>query len=126
MPQGSPVQWRLPKHSALRVGTWHRRKRQLLRIKWRWTARRAAEAQTPSANNQRTPCKAAGEEPQIGDKHPGGGAGDTRFEVVGEPATAPEPGQAALHHPSPRQQLAPLDAGWALDDLDPPRAALGD
>src|SRR5260221_13626722 len=71
-------------------------------------------------------CKAAGEEAQVGQQDPGCGAVDSRLEVLGEAPTATEPGEGALDHPSSRQELEAFDAGWALDDFDGPRAAIGD
>jgi hypothetical protein len=71
-------------------------------------------------------CEAAGEEPQVGQEDPSGGAGDGGLEVLGETPAATEPRQAALHHPPPGQQLEALDAWRALDDFDCPRAAIGD
>jgi hypothetical protein len=71
-------------------------------------------------------CKAAGEEPQVGQEDPGSGAGDGGLEVLGETPTAAEPSQTALHHPSPGQELEAFDAWWSLDDFDRPRAAIGD
>ena len=72
------------------------------------------------------PCQASGEEAQIGEKKPGGGTGDAGFEILGQATAAAEPSQAALHHPSPGQQLEAFDAGRALDDFDRPGSAIGD
>src|SRR5260370_32338984 len=71
-------------------------------------------------------CKAAGEEPQIGQEDPRGGAGDGGLEVLGETSAATEPSQAALHHPPPGQELEAFDAGRAVNAFDRPRAAIGD
>ena len=62
----------------------------------------------------------------MGDEEPGGCAGDGGLEVLGETATAAEPGEGALDDPSSRQELEAFDAGRTLDDLDGPRAAIGD
>src|SRR5438067_13288954 len=70
--------------------------------------------------------KSAGEEPQIGQEHPGRGAGDGGLAVLGETSAATQPSQAALHHPSPGQELEAFDAWRALDDFDRPRSAIGD
>src|SRR5271155_1407922 len=71
-------------------------------------------------------CEAAGEEWQVGQEHPRRGAGDGGLEVLGEASAATEPSQAALHHPSPGQELEAFDASRTLDDLDRPRSAIGD
>ena len=71
-------------------------------------------------------CKSAGEEPEVGQEHPGSGAGDGGLEVLGETSAAAEPSQAALHHPSPGQELEAFDAWRALDDFDRPRSAIGE
>src|SRR5271170_3660906 len=71
-------------------------------------------------------CEAAGEEPQVGEQDPGCRAGDGRLEVLGETPAAAEPGEGAFDHPSPGQQLEAFDASRTLDDLDRPRAAIGD
>src|SRR4029453_11442818 len=71
-------------------------------------------------------CETAGEEAHIGEQHPGSGAGGGCLEIFGKAATAAEPGESALHHPAPRQQLKTLNAGWTLDDLDGPWSAIGD
>src|SRR6266545_6530630 len=72
------------------------------------------------------PCQPAGEQAQVGEKEPGGGAGGAGLEVFGEPPAAAEPGEAALDHPSPGQELETFDPGRALDNLDCPGAAIGD
>src|SRR5690242_19003597 len=66
----------------------------------------------------------AGEQAQIGEEEPGGGAGGAGLEVFGEASAAAEPGEAALDHPSSGQQLEAFDAGRPLDDLDAPGAAI--
>jgi len=71
-------------------------------------------------------CKAAGEKPQVGQEDPRSGTGDGGLEVLGETSAATEPSQAALHHPSPGQELEAFDAWRPLDDFDCPRAAIGD
>jgi hypothetical protein len=71
------------------------------------------------------PCQAAGKQPQVGEKEPGGGTGGACFEVLGEASAAAEPGEAALDHPAAGQELKAFDAGRALDDLDRPGAAIG-
>src|ERR1700732_1236371 len=71
-------------------------------------------------------CRAAGEEPQVGQEDPGSGTGDGGLEVLGEASAPTNPSQAALHHPPPRQELEAFDAGRALDDFDRPRSAIGD
>src|SRR5712691_367218 len=69
-------------------------------------------------------CEASGEQAQIGKKEPSCGACDRRLEVLGEAAAAAEPGEGALDHPSPGQELEAFDAGRALDDLDRPWATI--
>ena len=54
-----------------------------------------------------------------------GGTGGGCFEVLGEASAAAEPGEAALDHPPPGQELEAFDTGRALDDLDRPGAAIG-
>src|SRR5438034_10236048 len=71
-------------------------------------------------------CESAGEQAQVSDKQPSGGAGDACLEVFGEPPAAAQPGEAALDDPSPGQQLKAFDAGRTLDNLDGPGAAVGD
>src|SRR5712691_1732165 len=71
-------------------------------------------------------CKAPGEEAQVGQEDPRGGAGDGGLEILGEASAATEPGQAALHHPPPGEELEAFDAWRALDDFDRPRSAIGD
>src|SRR6266404_9197013 len=71
-----------------------------------------------------SPCEAAGEQSKVGQQHPGCGAGDGRLEVLGETAATAEPGEGALNHPSPGQELEAFDAGRALDDLDCPWPAI--
>src|SRR5215203_6900465 len=70
--------------------------------------------------------QAAGEEAKIGEVDPGGAALDGRLEVFGEASAAAEPGETALDHPTPGQQLKAFDASRPLDDFDRPRAAIGD
>src|SRR6266700_7690518 len=71
-------------------------------------------------------CKSAGEEPQVGQEDPRGGAGNGGLEVLGETSAATEPSQAALHHPPPGQELEAFDAWRPLDDFDRPRSAIGE
>src|SRR5436190_16881072 len=71
-------------------------------------------------------CEAAGEQAEVGEKDPGGGAGDGRFEVFGQAPAAAEPGEGALDHPSSRQELEAFDPRRTLDDFDRPGAAIGD
>src|SRR6266567_7836283 len=71
-------------------------------------------------------CESAGEQSHVGEEEPCGSAGDGGFEVLGQASAAPEPGEGTLDHPAPRQQLEAFDARWALDNLDRPRAAIGD
>src|SRR2546425_10300546 len=73
-----------------------------------------------------SPCKAAEGQAQVGEDQPGGGTRDGCLEVLAESRSAAEPGKATLNHPSPRQELEAFDAGGALDDLDRPRAAIGE
>src|SRR5437762_10327003 len=73
-----------------------------------------------------TCCEASREEPQVGQQHPGCSAVDGCLEVFGETPAAAEPGEGALDHPSPGQQLEAFDTGWALDDFDRPGAAIGE
>src|SRR3954454_6470532 len=70
-------------------------------------------------------CETAGEEAQIGEVDPGGFAGDCCLKVFCEAAAAAKPGEAALHHPAPRQELEAFDTGGPLDNLDCPRPAIG-
>src|SRR6476620_8085547 len=71
-------------------------------------------------------CEPAGEKAQIGEQHPSGGAGGGGLKIFGEAAAAAEPGESTLHHPAPWQQLKTFNTRRALDDLDRPRAAIGD
>jgi len=59
-----------------------------------------------------------------GDHEPGRGTGDGRLEVLGETAVAAEPGEGALHHPTPGQDLEARHAVASLDDLQRPLADL--
>ena len=68
-------------------------------------------------------CQATCEKAQVGEVDPGGAAGDGGFEILGETPTAAQPGEAALDHPAPGQQLKAFDAGRPLDDLDGPGTA---
>src|SRR5947209_20404836 len=74
---------------------------------------------------QSSSCETAGEEAQIGELHPGGGAGGGCLEVFGQASAAAGPCQGALDDPSPRQQLEAFDARRTLDDFDRPGAAIG-
>src|SRR6266702_1905593 len=71
-------------------------------------------------------CESAGEQSHVGEEEPCGSAGDGGFKVLGQASAAHEPGEGTLDHPAPRQQLEAFDARWALDNLDRPRAAIGD
>src|SRR6266446_7338127 len=73
-----------------------------------------------------SPCEAAGQQAQIGEKEPGCGAGNGGLEVLGETAAAAQPGKGALNDPSPGQELEAFDARRTLDDLDGPWAAIVD
>ena len=46
-------------------------------------------------------------------------ASDQALEVLGEAAVAGQPGEAALDHPAPRQDLEATAVRRALDDLQP-------
>src|SRR5438270_4015391 len=70
-------------------------------------------------------CKTAGEEPQISKEDPSCGAVDGGLEILGKTPAAAEPGEGALDHPPSRRELEAFDTGWALDDFDRPRAAIG-
>lgn len=59
------------------------------------------------------------------DKDPRLGAGDGCLEVLGEPATTPEPGESSLDDPSSRQDLETFGRVGALDDFDGPCAEIG-
>src|SRR5712691_11321207 len=72
------------------------------------------------------PCEASGKQAQIGEKEPGCGAGDGGFEVLGEAATATQPGEGAFDDPSSGQELEAFDSRRTLDDLDGPWAAVVD
>src|SRR3972149_9978534 len=63
---------------------------------------------------ERTKQGADGGEPEESD----GGSSEV-FEVLGEPAAAPEPSEGALDHPSLGQHLETCDVG-TCDDLDLP------
>ncbi len=69
-------------------------------------------------------CDPSRKELDAGDHEPGRGAGDGRLEVLGETAVAAEPGESALHHPTPGQDLEARHAVASLDDLQPPLADL--
>ena len=71
-------------------------------------------------------CEASGEEAEIGEEEPGGGALDGCFEVLGEASASAEPGKGALDDPSARQELEAFDARRPLDDFDRPWAAIVD
>src|SRR3954454_847421 len=71
-------------------------------------------------------CEAAGEELDAGDHEPSLGAGDGGFEVLGQATVAPEPGEGALNHPSPRLGFESSDTMSSCDDLDGPFAEIGD
>ena len=62
----------------------------------------------------------------MGDEKPCGLGSGRTFEVFGEAATSSEPGKGSLDHPASRQELEAFDAGWPLDDLDGPGAAMGE
>ena len=66
-------------------------------------------------------CEASSEEADVGDVDPCLCGGDGFLPVLGEPAAAPEPGERALHHPAPGQDLEALCNVGALDDFDGPR-----
>ena len=51
--------------------------------------------------------------------------GGRSFEVFGETSTSAEPCECAFDDPAPGQELEAFDAGWPLDDLDCPGAAVG-
>src|SRR5882672_114503 len=70
--------------------------------------------------------EAAGEEAEVCEQEPGRAAFDGCFEILGEASAAAEPGEAALDHPAPGQQLKAFDAGRPLDDFDRPGAAIVD
>jgi len=57
--------------------------------------------------------EAAGEEAEVCEQEPGRAAFDGCFEILGEASAAAEPGEAALDHPAPGQQLKAFDAGRA-------------
>src|SRR3954467_10902591 len=71
-------------------------------------------------------CEAAGEELDAGDYEPRLGAGDGGFEVLDQATVAPEPGEGALNHPSPRLGFESSDTMSSCDDLDGPFAEIGD
>src|SRR3954469_10845434 len=75
---------------------------------------------------QSSSCEAAGEKAEVGQEDPCGCAGDRCLEVFGEAAAAAEPGEGALDHPSPGEEVEAFDAGRALNDLNRPGAASGD
>ena len=64
-------------------------------------------------------CQAAEEELDDGEDDHGGGGLDQALEVFGEAAVAGQPGEAALDHPAPRQDLEATAVRRALDDLQP-------
>src|SRR5579863_1773842 len=70
-------------------------------------------------------CETSVENAYVGEEEPGCSAGDGRLEVFGESTASAEPSKGALDHPSARQELEAFDARRPLDDLDRPRAAIG-
>ena len=58
----------------------------------------------------------------MGDERPGNGAGDCRFEILCQPATATEPCESAFDDPSARQNFEALRRVGALDNFDRPFA----
>ena len=56
----------------------------------------------------------------MGDKNPCDGAGNCRFEVLGEPAASAEPGKGSFDHPSARENFESPGGIGPLDDLDGP------
>ena len=70
--------------------------------------------------------EAAGDEADASDHEPGFGTCGGGLEVLGETAAASEPGEGALDHPALGFGLEGAEALGSGDDLDRPRAAVGD
>jgi hypothetical protein len=62
----------------------------------------------------------------VGNEQPSGLGGRGALEVSGEAAASAEPGKGAFDNPAPWQELEAFDPERALDDLDCPRAAMGE
>ena len=58
----------------------------------------------------------------MGDERPGNGAGDCRFEILCQPATATEPCESAFDDPSARQNFEALRRVGTFDDFYRPFA----
>ncbi len=69
-------------------------------------------------------CDPSNEKLDACDHKPSLCTGDGGFEILGEPAIVTEPGEGALHHPSPGQELEALRGIGTLDDLQRPLAKL--
>ncbi len=69
-------------------------------------------------------CDPSNEKLDACDHKPSLCTGDGGFEILGEPAIATEPGEGALDHPSPGQEVEALRGIETLDDLDRPLAKL--
>ncbi len=69
-------------------------------------------------------CDPSNERLDACDHKPSLCTGDGGFAILGEPAIATEPGEGALDHPSPGQELEALRGIGTLDDLQCPLAKL--
>lgn len=61
----------------------------------------------------------------MGNEQPSDLGGSGALEVSGE-AAASEPREGTFDHPTPRQELEAFDLRRSLDDLDRPRATMGE
>ncbi len=67
-------------------------------------------------------CQPAGQELHAGEEEPCLGAGDGRFEVLGQAPVAVEPSQGTFDHPAARDDFEALRGVGPLDDLQRPSA----
>src|SRR5271165_6134374 len=65
-------------------------------------------------------CQTPRHQLDAGDVEPSHRALDGGFNILCQAAIAVEPGNGALHHPTPRQENEALGRVGALDDLDGP------
>src|SRR5216684_2760131 len=72
------------------------------------------------------PCQTSRKHTDAGEHDPRLCAGDCLLEVLGEAPAAVEPGKGPLNHPAFRLGLESADALRPCDDLNRPRAQLGD
>ena len=71
------------------------------------------------------PCETPGQQADVGDQHPGDRAGDGRLDVLGQAATAAEPGECAFDDPSSRENFEAFRPWGTLHHFDRPLAVCG-